>query len=385
MLCLLCRMQNLWRIATWRISVHNFFSICSWAGDNIDFDSSNATKSLDEAIAPVIAAKIPWAAILGNHDQESTLSRGEVMSYLTQMDYSLCEVLNPYLQTLLLGKDLNPSAKNMDVYGFGNYYLQVFGALESESENSSLLNLYFLDSGDYAKFREVGGYEWIRSSQLVWFRSLSARLRVCSSFGSSLFLVQKPRMWDSVHELKDSAMCSLGASPSSVDAMWQGCRGVSWHIHFVLSAISHFPFLIIFYAVFKCVSSRKAGHIVKASRRFTAHNPSTGIFPHPSSRIQDGAWEPQNDSGWATRRNIFSISEFRLVYGSLGSRRCEGHLCWAWSCEWLLWKLFWDPPMFWGWHRLPCLWVGPYAKLHFYPVNCNPHLWSARHVLYMRH
>jgi hypothetical protein len=29
--------------------------------------------------------------------------------------------------------------------------------------------------------------------------------------------------------------------------------------------------------------------------------------------------------------------------------------------------------------------VGPYAKLHFYPVNCNPHLWSARHVLYMRH
>lgn len=148
-----------------------------FTGDNIDFDSSNATKSLDEAIAPVIAAKIPWAAILGNHDQESTLSRGEVMSYLTQMDYSLCEVLNPYLQTLLLGKDLNPSAKNMDVYGFGNYYLQVFGALESESENSSLLNLYFLDSGDYAKFREVGGYEWIRSSQLVWFRSLSAKLR----------------------------------------------------------------------------------------------------------------------------------------------------------------------------------------------------------------
>jgi hypothetical protein len=141
------------------------------------------------------------------------------MSYLTQMDYSLCEVLNPYLQTLLLGKDLNPSTKNMDVYGFGNYYLQVFGALQSESENSSLLNLYFLDSGDYAKFREVGGYEWIRSSQLVWFRSLSAKLQVCSSFGSSLFLVQKPRMLDSVHELKDSAMCSLGASPSSVDAM----------------------------------------------------------------------------------------------------------------------------------------------------------------------
>lgn len=148
------------------------------AGDNIDFDATNATKSMDEAFAPVIAAKIPWAAILGNHDQESSLPRAEVMAYLTQMDYSLSQILNPTMESLL-GKSVDRKAP-IEVNGYGNYYLQVFGASGSDSANSSLLNLYFLDSGDYSKFQTVGGYDWIRASQLLWFETLSAKLRVCN-------------------------------------------------------------------------------------------------------------------------------------------------------------------------------------------------------------
>ena len=148
------------------------------AGDNIDFDATNAMKSMDEAFAPVIAAKIPWAAILGNHDQESSLPRAEVMAYLTQMDYSLSQILNPTMESLL-GKSVDPKAP-IEVNGYGNYYLQVFGASGSDSANSSLLNLYFLDSGDYSKFQTVGGYDWIRASQLLWFETLSAKLRVCN-------------------------------------------------------------------------------------------------------------------------------------------------------------------------------------------------------------
>lgn len=51
-----------------------------FTGDNIfGFDATDAAKSLDAAFAPAIASGIPWAAVLGNHDQESTLSRQGVM------------------------------------------------------------------------------------------------------------------------------------------------------------------------------------------------------------------------------------------------------------------------------------------------------------------
>lgn len=149
----------------------------SYAGDNIDGGTAtDATKSMDQAFAPVIAAKIPWAAILGNHDQESNLPRAKVMEYLTRMDYSVSEILNPSMESLL-GKSADRRAP-IEVHGYGNYYLQVFGALGSESANSSLLNLYFLDSGDYSKFDTVGGYDWVRASQLLWFETLAANLRV---------------------------------------------------------------------------------------------------------------------------------------------------------------------------------------------------------------
>lgn len=145
-----------------------------FTGDNIDFDSKNATKSMDEAFQPVIAAKIPWAAILGNHDHESSIPREDVMKYLTQMDYSLSQILNPSMGSLL-GQD--ESQMPVQVNGVGNYYLQVFGPSGSESENTSLLNLYFLDTGEYSKVPSVGGYDWIRANQLLWYQLLAAKLR----------------------------------------------------------------------------------------------------------------------------------------------------------------------------------------------------------------
>lgn len=151
--------------------------VYSCAGDNIDGGTAtDAIKSMDQAFAPVIAAKIPWAAILGNHDQESNLPRAKVMEYLTKMDYSMSEVLNPSMENLL-GKSIDRRAP-IEVHGYGNYYLQVFGALGTDSANSSLLNLYFLDSGDYSKFDTVGGYDWVRASQLLWFETLATKLRV---------------------------------------------------------------------------------------------------------------------------------------------------------------------------------------------------------------
>lgn len=111
---------------------------------------------------PAVTLKLPWAAVLGNHDQESTLSREGVMRNIVSMPYTLSK--------------LNPDS--FDIDGFGNYNLEIYGAEGSSLSNKSVLNLYFLDSGDYSTVPSVPGYGWIKASQQVWFKQTSSRLQV---------------------------------------------------------------------------------------------------------------------------------------------------------------------------------------------------------------
>ncbi|XP_044491263.1 probable inactive purple acid phosphatase 29 isoform X1 [Mangifera indica] len=134
-----------------------------FTGDNIfGFDATDAAKSLNAAFAPAIASNIPWVAVLGNHDQQSTLSRGGVMKHIVTLKNTLSQV-NP------------PEARIID--GFGNYNLEIGGVEGSSFENKSVLNLYFLDSGDYSTVPAIGGYGWIKPSQQLWFERTSAKLR----------------------------------------------------------------------------------------------------------------------------------------------------------------------------------------------------------------
>ncbi|BFG22340.1 hypothetical protein CerSpe_086120 [Prunus speciosa] len=134
-----------------------------FTGDNIfGSDAADAAKSLNEAYAPAISSNIPWAAVLGNHDQESDLSREGVMKHIVGLQNTLAQV-NP------LDQDV--------IDGFGNYNLEVSGVEGSGFENKSVLNLYFLDSGDYSTVPSIGGYGWIKPSQQYWFERTSAKLR----------------------------------------------------------------------------------------------------------------------------------------------------------------------------------------------------------------
>ncbi|KAM1230912.1 hypothetical protein ACFX13_041746 [Malus domestica] len=134
-----------------------------FTGDNIyGFDVTNAAKSLNEAFAPAIASNIPWAAVLGNHDQQSDLSREGVMKHIVGLKNTLAQV-NP------LGQDA--------IDGFGNYNLEVAGVEGFSFENKSVLNLYFLDSGDYSTVPSIGRYGWIKPSQQYWFERTSAKLQ----------------------------------------------------------------------------------------------------------------------------------------------------------------------------------------------------------------
>lgn len=135
-----------------------------FTGDNIyGYDATNAVLSMNAAFAPAVSSNIPWAAILGNHDQESTLSREGVMKHIVGMKHTLSQS-NP------------PDVHVID--GFGNYNLEVSGVGSSTFENKSVLNLYFLDSGDYSTVSAIPGYGWIKPSQQYWFQRTSTKLRI---------------------------------------------------------------------------------------------------------------------------------------------------------------------------------------------------------------
>lgn len=136
----------------------------AFTGDNIFGTSTpDAAESMIRAFAPVMDSGLPWAAVLGNHDQESSMTRQELMSFISLMDYSVSQI--------------NPSSADgrivTDIDGFGNYDLRVYGAAGSQMANTSVLNLYFLDSGDREVVRGIRTYGWIKESQLRWLRSVS--------------------------------------------------------------------------------------------------------------------------------------------------------------------------------------------------------------------
>ncbi|KAG2310766.1 hypothetical protein Bca52824_022323 [Brassica carinata] len=138
--------------------------LIAFTGDNI-FGSSttDAAESLVQAIGPAIEYGIPWAAVLGNHDQESTLNRQELMTFLSLMDFSVSQI-NP-----LVGDDDDQSALRL-IDGFGNYRLRVHGAPGSVLSNSTVFDLLFLDSGDRETVQGRRTYGWIKDSQLRWLQ-----------------------------------------------------------------------------------------------------------------------------------------------------------------------------------------------------------------------
>ncbi|KAJ8748570.1 hypothetical protein K2173_003471 [Erythroxylum novogranatense] len=134
-----------------------------FTGDNIfGFDATDSAKSLDAGFSAAIASKIPWAAVLGNHDQEGTLSREGVMKHIVGLENTLSQ--------------LNPAEAHV-IDGFGNYNLEIGGVEDTRFENKSVLNLYFLDSGDYSRVPSIPGYGWIKPSQQFWFQRTSQRLQ----------------------------------------------------------------------------------------------------------------------------------------------------------------------------------------------------------------
>ncbi len=110
-------------------------------------------RSVTQLTTPLVESETPWAVVFGNHDDEGSLTRHDLMGIFQSCPGCLAEV--------------GPS----DVPGVGNYTLLI-----EPKEGGVPTILYFFDSNSYAP-ETVGGYGWIRHEQIAWYRRLSYELR----------------------------------------------------------------------------------------------------------------------------------------------------------------------------------------------------------------
>lgn len=115
-------------------------------------------QSLREAVRPLEEAGIPWAAVFGNHDDEGSLKRRELMDALRDGHPHCLSEPGP-----------------ADVEGVGNFVRAV-----ADSEGRAAFALFFLDSGGYSPIPSIPGYDWIRRSQIGWYRSEARRLELAN-------------------------------------------------------------------------------------------------------------------------------------------------------------------------------------------------------------
>jgi len=103
---------------------------------------------------PMAERHIPWAAVMGNHDDEGTKDRRGLMDIVMSMPYSVSQQ--------------GPK----DITGVSNYYLPVVSADGGHTQ----WILYFLDSNAYPPEKSLGSYDWIHADQIDWYRRTSKKL-----------------------------------------------------------------------------------------------------------------------------------------------------------------------------------------------------------------
>ena len=120
-------------------------------GDNINTEE---VEAYDEVFGALDRTGVPYTAVLGNHDQESSggLTRDEIIARYASYENSLVY-------------DADPS-----LHGAGTHNLPVL-----TSDGSKIgFNLWMFDTGDYVRdsHGEWLGYDWVRKDQIDWYKSV---------------------------------------------------------------------------------------------------------------------------------------------------------------------------------------------------------------------
>lgn len=127
-----------------------------YLGDNsISKTLEGHREIIDRITKPVRERNIPFAAVFGNHDDEGGTIAKE-------------DLLEIYRDFGCLSYD-----GGNDIYGCANFNLPLLSSKSDETK----FNLWFFDSGSDNPDKEVGGYDYIRESQIDWYKSTALELK----------------------------------------------------------------------------------------------------------------------------------------------------------------------------------------------------------------
>lgn len=124
-------------------------------GDIIDGDTHSAADGMNELYGLAIKAGLKWVASLGNHDDNSDLTRPEVMDYILSLDSE-----NNYSENNPLG----PGGEDSESYG--NFLLEIYDP--REEAGSPLFRTYHLDS--------TTNNVTVNQQQVNWFTETASKL-----------------------------------------------------------------------------------------------------------------------------------------------------------------------------------------------------------------
>eukprot|EP00898_Chlorokybus_atmophyticus_P001639 jgi/Chlat1/2476/Chrsp175S02355 len=176
-------------------------------GDNIfGSDATNPAASMRALRKPLEDRKVPYMSMFGNHDEEGTLTRAQMMDVDKTSSLSLSQ--------------LGPR----DIHGVGNYAYTI-----SNHAGQASFVIFVFDSGAYDKTGRVGGYDWVHADQIQWFNRTSTAL--LDKYGSHLPAVVFMHIplqefavaWECCSKPADDLRC-WGAVPNPVR---QRCTGVN--------------------------------------------------------------------------------------------------------------------------------------------------------------
>jgi len=109
--------------------------------------SLGALEGWKQATRPMRDLHVPFAITFGNHDTETDMTKKQILEYIQE---------SPYNVTGNAGKEID---------GVGNCVLPI----KSSKGNSDAWLLYLFDSHAYANDTLIGGYDWVKKSQIDWY------------------------------------------------------------------------------------------------------------------------------------------------------------------------------------------------------------------------
>jgi 3',5'-cyclic AMP phosphodiesterase CpdA len=135
-------------------------------GDIVDWDTHPSSAGMDVIYGISIKAGVKWAASLGNHDDDSDLTRPEVMDYIMSMDGG---------STLSQNNPLGGGSDDPD-QSYGNFVLELFNSTESAKPSFRTFHLD-ANTNDYS----------FNDEQVAWFADTAAAYAVAAPAPSVAF------------------------------------------------------------------------------------------------------------------------------------------------------------------------------------------------------